>query len=251
MANKKLRNTLIALSLVAVVGIGGTLAYLTHITNTETNTFTMGKGITGETDEPKWDEKEAQNFTPGKVIAKDPLIRNLSDESTDPVFAAATIQYQVKNETGEWVDTTYAELDKFINVKIITGEDNENKPIYGDGFNTTDWTMAKDNTIAYYTKEKVAPNGGETTRIFDAVEIDQLALTPDQIESAIDTGAITQFDITKYEVKDEDGNVTKYTYKDYKMQDFQIVITGYLVQGSSEFTTCQQAMQTAFPSIFN
>ncbi|WP_411336566.1 SipW-dependent-type signal peptide-containing protein [Ruminococcus gauvreauii] len=242
MANKKLRNTLIALSLVAVVGIGGTLAYLTHITNTETNTFTMGKGITGETDEPKWDEKEAQNFTPGKVIAKDPLIRNLSDESTDPVFAAATIQYQVKNEAGAWVDTTYAELDKFINIK--SGE-----PLAA-GFNTADWEMAKDNTIAYYTKEKVAPDGGETTRIFDAVEIDQLALTPDQIASAAGGGVI-QFDITKYEVPDGEGGGTKYTYTDYKMQDFQIVITGYLVQGSSEFTTCQEAMQTAFPSVFN
>ncbi|MCH1981314.1 SipW-dependent-type signal peptide-containing protein [Ruminococcus sp. OA3] len=244
MANKKFRNTLIALSLVAVVGIGGTLAYLTHITNTETNTFTMGKGITGETDEPNWDEEEAQNFTPGKVIAKDPLIRNLSDESTDPVFAAATIQYQVKNEADEWVDTTYAELDKFINIK-------SGAPL-ADGFNTADWKMAKDNTIAYYTKEKVAPDGGETTRIFDAVEIDQLALTPDQIASAALTdGSPIQFDVTKYEVKDAEGNVTSYTYTDYKMQDFQIIITGYLVQGSDEFADCETAMKTAFPSIFN
>jgi predicted ribosomally synthesized peptide with SipW-like signal peptide len=240
MANKKLRNSLIALSLVAVVGIGGTLAYLTHITNTETNTFTMGKGITGETDEPNWKEENAQNFTPGKVIAKDPLIKNLSDESTDPVFAAATITYQVKDENGDWKDTTYAELDKFINIK-------SGNPL-ADGFNTTDWTMNADHTIAYYTKEKVAPQTATTT-IFDAVEIDQLALTPDQIASAVGDGVV-QFDVTKYEVKDAEGNVTSYTYTDYKMQDFQIVITGYLVQGSDEFDNCQEAMQTAFPSVF-
>ena len=41
MANKKLRNTLIALSLVAVMEMAERFAYLTHITNTETNTLTM------------------------------------------------------------------------------------------------------------------------------------------------------------------------------------------------------------------
>lgn len=236
MANKKLRNTLIAVSLIAVVGIGGTLAYLSQVTNTKENTFTMGKGITGTTEEPNWKEENGKEFTPGKVIAKDPQIKNTSDKSTDPVFVGATISYQKKNSDGEWVDATYAELDQFINIQYNKNE----------GFNTADWTLDKDNTLAYYTKEKLAA-GNATSPIFDAVQIDQLALTPDQVASA--DSAIVQFDKTKYEVKNDDGTIS-YTYEKYQMCDFQIIITGYLVQGSDEFADCQTAMQTAFPNVF-
>lgn len=229
MKNKKLKLSILSLALVAVVGIGGTLAYLSSKTDPKTNTFTMGKGITGETEEPHWDPKEAEKFTPGQVIAKDPQIHNTSDESTDPVYAAATITYQMKNSEGTYVDCTYADLDKFINIK--TGDI--------EGF-SNDWELNDAKTIAYYTKEKVAAKKS-TTAIFDKVEIDKLALTPDQVASA--TGSNPQFDITKYTKEGVD-------YTIYEMKDFQIVVQGYLVQGSDEFKTCKDAMQTAFPDVF-
>ena len=246
MANKKLRNTLIAVGLIAVVGIGGTLAYLSQVTDTKTNTFTMGKGITGETEEPNWKEESGKDYTPGKVIAKDPLIKNTSDTSTDAVYAAATLTYQVKNDAGEWVDTTYDELDKFINIKTIASAD----PLsYADGFNTADWKLADNNTRAYYTKEKLAAQTA-TSSIFDIVEIDRLALTPEQVASASDDTKPTAFDTTKYNVADDAGNVITYEYTHYQMKDFQIVITGYMVQGSDEFADCETAMKTAFPDVF-
>lgn len=246
MANKKLRNTLIAVGLIAVVGIGGTLAYLSQVTDTKENTFTMGEGITGETEEPNWKEESGKDYTPGKVIAKDPLIRNTSSESTDPAYVAATIKYQVKDDAGNWMDVTYDELDKFINIKTIATAD----PLtYAEGFNTADWTLTGNKEIAYYTKEKLAAQKA-TSPIFDAVEIDRLALTPEQVASASDATKPTAFDITKYEVKDEAGNVTSYVYESYQMKDFQIVITGYMVQGSDEFTDCETAMKTAFPDVF-
>ena len=195
----------------------------------------MGPGIDGETDEPNWDEKEAENFTPGKVIAKDPLIRNLSAEDADSAWIAAKIKYQ-KKVNGEWVDTTYAELDKFINIKT-NGT---------DGFDTATWTMADNNETAYY-KTVLAPQNA-TTSIFTDVEIDKLALTPDQIASATGDGTI-QFDITKYEVKDADGGGTRYIYKEYEMCDFQIIVTGYLVQEDG-FANAQAAMAEAFPNVF-
>ena len=47
MNNKKLRKSLIALGLVAIVGIGGTLAYFSQKTEEKQNVFTMGAGLTG------------------------------------------------------------------------------------------------------------------------------------------------------------------------------------------------------------
>lgn len=239
MTRAKKRNVIVALALVALLAIGGTLAYLTAVTNSKENTFTMGKGITGTTEEPKWEDtgkKDAENFTPGKVIAKDPQIKNTSDATTDPVYVAATLTYQVSDGKGGWTDTTYAELDKFINIKHAS-------PLV-DGFNTANWTMDKDNTIAYYkgngTNEgKLAPDTS-TESIFDAVEIDKLALTPEQVASG--TSNNPQFDVTKY--TDETG-----TYTTYQMKDFQIVVKGYLVQ-SEGFEDVQTAMQTAFPEVF-
>ncbi|WP_195268140.1 SipW-dependent-type signal peptide-containing protein [Eubacterium sp. 1001713B170207_170306_E7] len=234
MTKAKKRNVIVALALVALLAIGGTLAYLTAVTDTASNTFTMGKGITGDTEEPNWKPEEAEKFTPGKVIAKDPQIVNTSEESADPVYAAATLTYQVKNDKGEWTESSYADLNKFINIK-------HGNPLT-DGFNTdadTGWTMDKDNTIAYYNATLAAK--ARTSSIFDAVEIDKLALTPDQINDP------TQFDQTKYTETDADGNVISYT--EYKMQDFQIVIKGYLVQAEG-FGSAQDAMQTAFPTVF-
>lgn len=244
MTKSKKRNVIVALALVALLAIGGTLAYLTAVTNEVQNTFTMGKGIDGDIDEPSWDPENGKDFYPGKVIAKDPLIKNESEVGVTPAYVAATITYQVKDGEG-WKDVSYADLDKFINIKSGTPLENA-----VPGFNATNWTMDKDNTIAYYKGN--ATNGGklapktQTEPIFDAVEIDPLALTPDQVASA--KGSNVQFDKTKYEVRDAQGNIT-YTYESYQMSDFQILVKGYLVQ-SEGFNDVQTAMQTAFPEVF-
>lgn len=243
MTNKKLRNSIIAVSLVTVVGIGGTLAYLSAATDTKTNVFTMGAGIEGDIDEPNWDPKEAVEYTPGKIIAKDPIILNESADTTDPAFVGAVLTYQVADGTNadgttKWADTTFADLDQFINIQ-------SGNPLTA-GFNTTDWEFSADHTKAYY-KTKLAA-GAATAPIFDAVEIDKYALTPDQIESAVGTNP--QFDVTKYNTTDADGNVIA-VYTTYQMKDFQIVVKGYLAQGSDEFTSAENAMVSVFSDVFH
>lgn len=235
MINKKMRNCIIAATLVAVVGIGGTLAYLSGVTDMKTNTFTMGKGITGSTEEPEWENSgkdDAQNFVPGKVIAKDPQIKNTSEASTGSVWAAATITYQMKQADDSWIDTTYADLDQFINVKSGTA----------DGF-STDWTMENDNKIAFYNTELAAQTS--TSPVFSAIEVDKLALTPEQVLSGTTTNP--QFDMSKYTETDAQGNVKE--YQTYQMKDFRILVTGYIVQ-TEGFADCKTAMTTAFPDVF-
>lgn len=239
--NKRLRNLAIAASVIVIAGTGGTLAYLSTVTETKTNTFTMGTGITGQTDEPGWKEEEALNFVPGKVIAKDPEIKNTSADTTDPVYVAAKITYQKKDSDGNWVDTTYSDLDRFVNIRTKTGTASI------EGFNTSTWSVSDDNTTVYYNR--TLASGQTTEKIFTEVEIDPLALTPEQIKSA-DEGGIIQFDQTKYEEKDAQGNVTGYTYQNYEMGDFQITVTGYLCQ-TEGFSNVREAMSAAFPTVFN
>lgn len=236
MINKKFKKAIVAASLIAVLGVGSTFAYLSYQTGSKTNTFTMGSGITGKTEEPRWNEENAKKFTPGRVIAKDPQIENTSADSTDPAYAAVKISYQ-KKVNDQWVETTFAELDQFINIQTDGTL----------GFNTGKWSMADNNTTAYYIPTLASKNS--TAPIFTDVEIDPLALTQEQVANADPTNKTFDFDETKYEVKDAQGNVTSYTYSSYTMCDFQIEITGYLVQ-TEGFDNCQAAMTSAFSNVF-
>lgn len=252
MKNNK-KKMILGLSLAAVLGLGGTLAYLTATTNDKTNMFTMGPGITGETEEPKWDEKNATNFVPGDIIAKDPQIKNNSEGETS-AYVGMEVTYQVRGANeDEWVATTYEELDKFINVKTSANvntattddEIQASKDFLATAFNEEMWTLNTTKTTAVY-KAALAP--GETTKkLFTAVQIDPLALTKEQVDS-VGTDKVL-IDVSKYEEKDAEGNVIEYTYTTYQMQDFQIVVKGYMVQ-TDGFADAATALQTAFPEVF-
>lgn len=216
MKNKKLKVSIISLALVAVVGIGGTLAYLSTKTNEKTNTFTMGTGISGELVEPKWDEvgaKDAQNFVPGRVIDKDPQVKNESPEGTVDAYVAVKLTY------GKDVASA-AEIEKFADID----------------WNTKDWTFNEDHTIAYYNYLSKAQT--TTTTLFNTVTIKDLALTKAQIDS-VGTDNV-QFDQSKY----PDGN-----WADFEMENFDIQLQGYLVQ-SEGFDSAEAAMTEAFPEEF-
>lgn len=251
MTKTKKRNVIVALALVALLAIGGTLAYLTATTNTKENTFTMGKGITGITEEPNWKDENGLKFTPGKVIAKDPQIKNTSSTDVDPVYVAATLTYQVSDGNGGWTDVEFAALDNFIDIQKIVTPAKDNVPaVYEDGFNVgtegETWTLSNDMKKAYYNTTLASQK--TTSTIFDAVKIDPLALTEDQVNSA------KNFDPEKANEKPILFDMTKYTeqtgsYEIYQMKDFQIIVKGYLVQ-SEGFDDAQTAMLTAFPEVF-
>ena len=62
------------LLMVAVLGIGGTLAYFTD-DDTATNTITVGN-VKIDLEEPSWDEENAEDSYPGQVLEKDPQVKN-------------------------------------------------------------------------------------------------------------------------------------------------------------------------------
>ncbi len=76
MMNKKLITTVVAAALVAVVGIGSTLAYLQDETDGTTNTFTIGD-VKIDLDEPTWNPEKGNDMLPGATVAKNPIVTNV------------------------------------------------------------------------------------------------------------------------------------------------------------------------------
>lgn len=135
MKQSKKTKIILSISLVAVLVIGATWAYMSTITNTATNVFTFEENITATLSEPEWDGGEdlngngvpdaAENMVPGSSVAKDPQITNtsnideyvaikltfqngagaeLSEEDVTTLLGLITISYEGTNglNTGQW-----------------------------------------------------------------------------------------------------------------------------------------------------
>ena len=78
MKNKKIMITIVAAALVAIIGVGATLAYFTDNDEVQ-NVLTLG-AVDIDLDEPNYKGDEAyENIVPGDVIEKDPTITLASD----------------------------------------------------------------------------------------------------------------------------------------------------------------------------
>lgn len=94
MKKKSLITMLVSLSLVAVVGVGATLAYLSDSTQTLNNTFTVGSNIDislyehvgSATGTPDFDGIAFTDLMPGTSIYKDPTVEVKANSSACKVF---------------------------------------------------------------------------------------------------------------------------------------------------------------------
>lgn len=78
-SNKGLILTILSLALIAVIAIGGSIAYFTDY-DEATNTFTMGK-VKVDLDEPNWDDDDGLGLLPGNVRVKDPTVTAVEGQS--------------------------------------------------------------------------------------------------------------------------------------------------------------------------
>lgn len=80
MFKTKTRKVILALALIAVLALGGTLAYLSVETKPINNQFTFigagQDGIDAVLFEPNWDPATALNLAPNAVVKKDPTVGN-------------------------------------------------------------------------------------------------------------------------------------------------------------------------------
>lgn len=84
----KKKSIVVAIALVAVLLIGGLLAYFTD-TDTATNLFTLGDNIEISLSETAWVAANGEGIHPGANIAKNPIITN--DSSTTPAYVFAEV----------------------------------------------------------------------------------------------------------------------------------------------------------------
>lgn len=100
----------LAVAFVAILGIGGTFAYLTWTTNQTPNRFTTDPTITADLLEPAWTNAakdsdhgtasdgtdipaKADNMLPSSVVAKNPFVVNTSNNGAD-IYAGMKLQFQ-------------------------------------------------------------------------------------------------------------------------------------------------------------
>ncbi len=133
------------LVMVAILGVGGTLAYFTA-EDSATNTFTVGN-VKIELTEPNWEE--AEDVYPGQVLPKDPKVTNVG---TNPCYVRIAVEG----------------LD-------VLGKDDL---LIKVGELGTDWVL---HTDGYYYYTKVLEKDAATTAVFETITI-PTALTNDKGE---------------------------------------------------------------------
>ncbi len=145
MSKRKIMLVALSLSLIAILAVGGTLAYFTD-EDEATNTFTVGN-VSIDLTEPLWDaagSEDAPEVYPGEPLAKDPTVTN---DGANPCF----VRIQV---TG---------LDCLAPAGMITYRTD-----YVTGALGTDWVL---HTDGYYYYTKVLAAGETTDALFDQIVI--------------------------------------------------------------------------------
>ena len=177
MNKKKILTLLITTSLLAVVGVGSTLAYFTDKTETLTNVVTMGNvdGVLvenkAEKKDGKWNLKDNilsnqevmyENIMPGDTVKKNPTvclkpgsadawvrmtldIMN-DDDDNDDDWLDETVEIEYK----EWTPRGYQVKKKNITYKKLILEEIEK-----DKNLSTKWAKEKDKDNVYYYKSKL------------------------------------------------------------------------------------------------
>ena len=191
MAKKKVGAVILTASLAIVATVGITLAYLSDVTETATNTFASDKSISLQLREPKWDgytfaDGKTQNgaaakdksdktlgvniagqYVPGEAIPKDPQVKNDGDKGEN-IYTALKVEDFKVSSTGTEVQMKYEDFAKtYLNadgIKINTGwdllqtQDNGSQIyIYGKSNNASQLEIGK-TTAALFQQVVLSPD---------------------------------------------------------------------------------------------
>lgn len=175
---------LVALAVVAALGVGGTFAYLTYTTNQATNQLTTSTGLQAQLVEANWDPDSATAMVPGTTVAKDPVIKNTSDSELGE-WAAIEVEFKKLGSDGQYTTMTEDDLTALFKVYSIysgtTAPDSQATDIAVN----SNWEKMTNTSEAgkrfYYYKTAIAKDAS-TDSLFDNVAILKTASQEDITE---------------------------------------------------------------------
>lgn len=183
MKNKKALKLIGALALVATVGVGATLAYLTDKSNIVTNSFTVGTGyeIDDDTNLSVWiDEKKDGEPAEGELtVTDDGVVRTLVGNTYSDVLAGDELDKdpELNIAAGSiksyaFIEVTGLEALKNKNVTVDLNKDDWKKVIIDEGTVVDDTSSTSLDGIYMY-KTMLDPTNGiaETNPLFTEVKI--------------------------------------------------------------------------------
>lgn len=241
MANKKrIATTLGAMALTAALAIGGTLAYLSTITQTAENKFTSSKGITGEITETEWEHGKDgwTDYEPGQSTGKNPVI-TIEDNGTS---TEAYVAMKLVCVGADGKEISFKEFQE----KYATVSYNE-----VTGYNTTDWTESI-NYAGLFLYNTTLKTPASTNPIFDTVTVNTGIYRTYEAKSADETiitykvdengkeiqgtrvetkGQSIFSEDSKVFIKDASGELVEVS-NDATLPSFEIKATGYAIQKS-------------------
>jgi predicted ribosomally synthesized peptide with SipW-like signal peptide len=205
MQKKSLLTIVLSLVLVAVIGVGSTLAFMSQRTEQKHNVFTAGSSLTGALKEQRFDggdynaaQADIDKFTtedalkdspvlgfnraklvmPGRIIPKDPIVMNTSDKAKG---TKAWVAIKIDAKFGDEINTKKA-LESIEKIAIIDWD-----------IGWSDVTYSADGTAAYFFYNAQVPPQDETTHLFRNVIIRKEAAVADLNDFSIDvTAALVQ-----------------------------------------------------------
>lgn len=234
---KRIITTIGAMALVGALGVFGTLAYLNNVTETKTNVFTSSKDVDTELTEKKWDEegkKQAENYYPGEVIKKNPVMTNTSDSSTK-IWTGVKLDFVKYDDNNNAQYMNYDEFKEY--ASMIAGDELD---VANEG-----WIQlgTYDNGSQLWMFDKSLAQNESTNAIFDGVKVytgikevitDTSKTYHKQIIDADGTVAyeeVTAGEMTsekKYYEKQADGSFKEIDA--FELPRFEIKVTGYAIQ---------------------
>lgn len=158
--NKKIIGGGLTLALACCLGVGATLAYLNHVTDEKTNTFTSSRDIDTTITETGFNQDTANNYYPGQAIAKNPQMKN--DSQTESIWVAVKLDY-LGNDGEKLSEEKFKEY-----AEIVHGTEGN----YTSGVNAG-WVKLASNgkSDVYMFNTKVAPGTSTDPAVFDAVQV--------------------------------------------------------------------------------
>ena len=185
---KKVFGGVLALVLVAVISVVGTLAYLGSTTgNTVENVFKGSDDISVQLTETEWTkngggQEKAQHYTPNLKIEKNPVIPNnttvdASDTGDYSEWVAIRVDYHIGNESDIMSAVTFADFTNSTNGVISSFNDDTNNTAITD-FSDRDWLKVtpKSSTSAkfdIYVYKSPLAKGASTNSLFDSVTVNK------------------------------------------------------------------------------